>query len=58
MTTYKAAAILLDCLMDILVSCFFMAWIQTGSAPVGLKCEPGADFISTGSAYKNRTCAT
>jgi hypothetical protein len=33
-------------------------WIQTGSAPVGLKCEPGADFISTGSAYKNRTCAT
>jgi hypothetical protein len=37
---------------------FNTAWIQTGSAPVGLKCEPGADFISTGSAYKNRTCAT
>ena len=22
---------------------FFIAWIQTGSAPVELKCEPGAD---------------
>ncbi|MDC0323387.1 AAA family ATPase [Akkermansiaceae bacterium] len=31
------------------------AWIQIGSARVGLKGRPGVDYISTGSAVQNRT---